>query len=58
MRDKSEQRAALHRTGRSVRRRTRHPPAAPVVDDEPPFDPYYDVPPAEDDYHALPWMLR
>ena len=27
-------------------------PAAPVVDDEPPFDPYYDVPPAEDDYHA------
>ena len=27
-------------------------PAAPV--DEPPFDPYYDVPPAEDDYYAPP----
>lgn len=27
-------------------------PAAPVADDEPPFDPYYDVPPAEDDYYA------
>ena len=31
-------------------------PPAPVADDEPPFDPYYDVPPpAEDDYYALPW---
>ena len=29
-------------------------PAAPVADDEPPFDPYYDVPPAEDDYYAPP----
>lgn len=29
-------------------------PAAPVTDDEPPFDPYYDVPPAEDDYYAPP----
>ena len=29
-------------------------PAAPVADDEPPFDPYYDVPPAEDDYYASP----
>ncbi|OHP74521.1 ATP-dependent DNA helicase PcrA [Rothia sp. HMSC062F03] len=27
-------------------------PAAPA--DEPPFDPYYDVPPAEDDYYAPP----
>ena len=30
-------------------------PAAPVDPapvDEPPFDPYYDVPPAEDDYYA------
>ncbi|WP_294658920.1 UvrD-helicase domain-containing protein [uncultured Rothia sp.] len=29
-------------------------PAVPVADDEPPFDPYYDVPPAEDDYYAPP----
>ena len=29
-------------------------PVAPVADDEPPFDPYYDVPPAEDDYYAPP----
>ena len=32
-------------------------PAAPVDPapvDEPPFDPYYDVPPAEDDYYAPP----
>ena len=29
-------------------------PSAPVADDEPPFDPYYDVPPAEDDYYAPP----
>ena len=29
-------------------------PAAPAADDEPPFDPYYDVPPAEDDYYAPP----
>ena len=29
-------------------------PAAPVADDEPPFDPYYDVPPAEDDYYVPP----
>ena len=29
-------------------------PAAPVADDEPPFDPYYDVPPVEDDYYAPP----
>ena len=29
-------------------------PAAPVADDEPPFDPYYDVPPAEDDYYTPP----
>ncbi|MFW7408319.1 MAG: UvrD-helicase domain-containing protein, partial [Rothia mucilaginosa] len=29
-------------------------PADPVLVDEPPFDPYYDVPPAEDDYYAPP----
>lgn len=29
-------------------------PAEPAPADEPPFDPYYDVPPAEDDYYAPP----
>lgn len=29
-------------------------PAEPALADEPPFDPYYDVPPAEDDYYAPP----